>query len=202
MKRLSILLVSLFFTQLAFAQSPLTFGPKLGANFSTLKSSDPDRRITTEYFTGGAAGVFLRGNLGFFYIQPELYFNEQGSNLSLNPDPADPNATDFNGRVRLTTMDVPLLFGIRLIPLDKFNLRILAGPVYTRVLNERVNDLRILDPTTYNFNKENLGYQAGAGIDIGKLTFDVRYQGSLSDFNQPFDQRSSIVHASLGFKLF
>lgn len=201
MKRFSILLVSLFFTQLAYAQSPITFGPKVGASFSSLKSSDPDRRITTEHFTGGAAGVFLRGSLGFFYIQPELYFNEQGSNLNLHPDQADPNATDFNGRIRLTTMDVPLLFGIRLIPLDKFNLRILGGPVYTRVLNERVNDLRLLDPTTYNFDKDNLGYQAGAGIDIGKLTLDVRYQGSLSDFNQPFNQRSTMVHASLGFKI-
>jgi hypothetical protein len=202
MKRLSILLTFFFFAQLAFAQSPVTFGPKIGANFSSLKSSDPDRRFSTEHFTGGAAGVFLRGNLGFFYIQPEIYFNEQGSNLNLHPDPADPNATDFNGRVRLTTMDVPLLFGVRIIPLNKFNLRVQAGPVYTRVLNERINDLRFFDPTTYHFAKESFGYQAGAGIDLGKFTFDVRYQGSLSDFNQPFDQRSSIIHTSLGFKLF
>lgn len=198
---MSILLASLFFAQLAFAQSPITFGPKVGANFSSLKSSDPDKRFSTEHFTGGAAGVFLRGNLGFFYIQPEIYFNEQGSKLNLNPDAADPNATDFNGRIRLTTMDVPLLFGVRIIPLDKFNLRVQAGPVYTRVLNERINDPRLLDPSTYHFDKQSLGYQAGAGIDLGKFTFDVRYQGGLNDFDKPFNQRSSSIHTSLGFKI-
>jgi hypothetical protein len=202
MKRLPFLLVSFFFAQFAFAQSPVVFGPKLGANFSSLKSSDPDKRFSTEHFTGGAAGVFVRGNLGFFYVQPELYFNEQGSNIHLRPDPNDPNATDFNGRVRLTTFDVPLLFGIRIIPLDKFNLRVFGGPVYTRVINERVNDLKLLDPSTYHFSKENLGYQTGGGIDIGKLTFDVRYQSSFNEINKPFNQRSSIVHTSLGFKLF
>lgn len=201
MKRLSILLISLFFTQLALAQSPVTFGPKFGANFSSLKSSDPDKRFTTENFTGAAAGIFVRANLGFFYLQPEVYFNEQGSNLHFRENPADPTQTDFNGRIRLTTMDVPVLFGLRLIPLDKFNVRLMGGPVYTRVINERINDLRLLDPDAYQFEKENFGYQAGVGIDISSLTFDVRYQGTINEINKPFDQRSSLIHASVGFKI-
>jgi hypothetical protein len=201
MKRIGVLLVSLLFAQLAFAQSPITFGPKVGANFSSFKSSDPDRRLSTEHFTGAAAGAFIRGSFGFFYVQPELYFNEQGSNVQFRPAYADSPTTDFNGRIRLTTMDVPVLFGLRLIPLDKFNLRLMGGPVYTRVLNERINDLRLLDPNAYQFERDNFGFQAGAGIDIGKLTLDVRYQGSITEINKPFDQRSSLFHTSVGFKI-
>lgn len=201
MKRLGILLVCLCFAQMAAAQS-ITLGPKVGANFSSLKSSNPDQRYSTEHFTGWAVGGFIRANLGPLYLQPELYFNEQGSDLTFRDHPADPNRTDFAGRVRLTTMDVPVLVGVRLIPLDKFNLRLMAGPVYTRVLNERINDLQLLDRDKYSFEKENLGYQAGAGIDIGKLTFDMRYQGTINEFNKPFDQRTSLWHAMLGIKLF
>jgi hypothetical protein len=77
----------------------------------------------------------------------------------------------------------------------------MAGPVYTRVMNERINDLRMLDPKNFQFERDNVGYQAGAGLDIGKLSFDLRYQGSITEMNKRFDQRSSLYHTSIGYKL-
>jgi hypothetical protein len=203
MKKSGFIVIALLFSQLAFCQLPFTAGPKVGANFSSLRSTNPDQRISTENIIGWAFGGFARASIGTFYVQPEAYFNEQGSNLRIwqSPDPGTPNGAGTEGRVRLTTLDIPLLFGLRLIPLDAINVRLMAGPVYTRVVSERINDLRLLNPATYQFNRDNLGLQGEVGADFTNFTFDVRYQTGLGTING-FDQRVSLFHVALGYKLF
>ena len=48
-----------------------------------------------------------------------------------------------------------------------------------------------------------LGFQAGSGVDLGNLTFDVRYEAGLSNVsqNEKYSQQQNLFHLSLGFKL-
>ncbi|MBK8342050.1 MAG: hypothetical protein IPL12_01250 [Bacteroidetes bacterium] len=56
-----------------------------------------------------------------------------------------------------------------------------------------------------------LGYQAGFGFDVNKLTFDARYEGNLSKFKEyietdngviTVDARKNIFQFTVGYKLF
>lgn len=196
MQKSSLISILLLCASLAFAQVPLTFGPKFGANYSTLKEIKNDKRISSDYFTGFAAGAFGRLSIGKFYVQPEVYYTIKGSNLYFT---ANGSATE--GKIRLHGIDIPLLAGYKLLSLKLVNLRIMAGPVATLALKEQKNDLKKLNPEHYQFDKSNLGLQAGVGIDVANLTLDVRYESGLNAINDSFKQRNSLFQLSLGIKL-
>lgn len=184
----------------SFAQSPVTLGPKIGVNVTNFLSDD--HRLTENAVLGYVGGLFVRVNLGKAYIQPEGYFTSKGSNLAFRPDPNDPHSGEANGKVRLTSLDVPLLLGVKLIDAKAFNLRLMGGPVASFVLKENRNDLSLFESQSYTYNRSNIGFQAGLGFDIGNVTFDARYEGGLNHINKTFNQRTSLFQFSVGFKLF
>jgi hypothetical protein len=53
-----------------------------------------------------------------------------------------------------------------------------------------------------NYNNSTLGYQAGAGVDIGPITADVRYEGGLTEINKNYGQKQNLWAVSVGFKFF
>ena len=98
-------------------------------------------------------------------------------------------------------IDVPVLAGYKLLSLKLVNLRVMAGPVATVMFSERKNDLKLLNPEHYKFNKSNVGFQAGVGIDVAKFTLDARYESGLNKINKNFNQRNNLFQLSLGLKL-
>jgi hypothetical protein len=88
---------------------------------------------------------------------------------------------------------------------DKLNLRVMAGPIYSYNLNKNQGF-----PDNFNgaladfgdYKKSTLGYQAGAGVDIGAITADLRYEGNLTKINDNYGQRPSLWALSVGFKIF
>ncbi len=182
----------------AFAQiqSVFTFGPKVALNYNNLAIDD--RRLNEKAFVGLAGGLFMRFNLKKIYLQPEGYFTTKGGDFTVN---SSGNTTQGSGRIRLSTFDVPLLVGIKLVNIKVFNIRAMVGPVASFVLNENRNDLSLLNSRSYSYNKSNIGFQAGMGFDVGNITFDARYEGGLNQINSTFHQRPSIFHFGLGFKI-
>ncbi|MBC7919698.1 MAG: PorT family protein [Ferruginibacter sp.] len=204
MKKVLIAALGIVFSGHLFAQSPspsqslITLGPKFALNYSSLTGDDD--RLDPGRFTGVAGGAFVRLNLGRVYLQPEGYFTGKGGNLNISTQPG--NAADANGKVRLTSFDVPVLLGYKLISTKVFNLRLMGGPVASFLLKENRNDLKLLDADSYTYNKSNIGFQAGVGFDIANLTFDARYEGSLNQINPTFNQRTSLFQLGVGFKIF
>ncbi|QHT67019.1 PorT family protein [Rhodocytophaga rosea] len=196
------ILVLIISAQLAMAQSTFTFGPKVGLNYNKMYSSGS--QVDYDYIRTWSGGAFVRANLGKVYLQPEAYFNTKGSDIIIRKDPNAPAGSDINGKIRLSALDVPVLVGYKLAEGKgkKSNIRIFGGPVASFVLKERENDLRLLDDDSYTFNKTNIGVQVGAGIDLGNLTFDARYETGLNKVNSYFNQRTNLFQLSLGIKLF
>lgn len=203
MKKLIIWLPAFLLSFNLMAQSPITMGPKVAFNFNKLSDSDKGSDIDYDYLKTWSYGFFIRGNVGKFYLQPEAYFNTKGSNLQIKSDPLDPSTQNVSGKVRLTSLDVPLLLGYKIVggkeKLSSF--RVFAGPVATFIIKERENDLKLLSRESYTFNKYNIGVQAGIGVDVGILTFDARYETGLNRINSNFNQRASSIQLSLGIML-
>ncbi|MEJ7694176.1 porin family protein [Daejeonella sp.] len=181
----------------AMAQLPsFAFGIKAGLNVSKLKSDV----AAEENRTGYQAGVFARFGGAGLYFQPELYLGSKGSTY-----PTAAQVYSGDEKINFTTLDLPLLIGTKIGP-GGLNVRFMAGPVVSFLLdNEEPESTASQDVKDFrNYKDQALGLQAGAGIDISKLTFDVRYEAGISNINKTdkYDQKTNLWHLSLGYKIF
>jgi hypothetical protein len=81
----------------------------------------------------------------------------------------------------------------------------MAGPIYTSILDKSQSysaNFNNAYADFGNYKKSTLGYQAGAGVDIGAITADLRYEGNLTKINDSYGQRQNLWALSVGFKIF
>ena len=160
-----------------FAASQAQFGIKAGVNSASFNFDKATDATTNEILAqvkdakwGFHAGVFYRLKLVMLYIQPEAYFTSTGGKFSYNDGTA--GALDEIHSLDLNSLDIPILVGFELGPI-----RVNAGPSGHLVLSSKSD----LDALKSDVKGMTWGYQAGLGFDLlGKLTFDARYEGSLS----------------------
>ena len=183
MKKLILIAIASFFlVQVSNAQL-FNFGIKGGIGFSSLKindltnisdGSDVYDLITGDGVMGYHLGVQTRINIAMIYIQPELYWNAGGGTIQQIMDGGASEVME----VKFNRMDLPILVGVKLGPI-----RLNIGPVGSYVISES-NDGSTADfDYQLYLNSMNWGWQGGIGLDLTKLSLDVRYEGSLSDLS-------------------
>jgi len=181
-KLIFIAIASFFFVQVSNAQL-FNYGIKAGIGFSSLSindamninsGSDVFDLITGDGVMGYHLGLQTRIKIAMIYVQPEIYWNAGGGTLE---QVIDGGATEIL-EVKFNRIDIPLLVGAKLGPV-----RLNIGPVGSYVINENN------EGSTADFDYElyvdamNWGWQGGIGLDLFKLSLDVRYEGSLSDLS-------------------
>jgi hypothetical protein len=170
------------------AKAQFSIGIKGGVNYSKINSDN----LKSSSVAGYQAGLFARIGDGL-YLQPEVYLSSTGGDF-------DSNDNTYSARVRFTNLNVPLLLGLKFGP-KNLNFRVMAGPIYTSVLSKTFSESV---SNAYNdfgkYKNSTLGYQAGAGVDLGPITADLRYEGNLNDINPNFGQRQNLWALSVGFK--
>jgi hypothetical protein len=173
MKKIVIIGLVIILSTPAFSQ--IKFGIKAGAETTTvptyqLGNGDATIEALKEASWGYHAGIFLRFNLGAVYLQPEAVF----ASTSFEYNVSTTTLTDLKTQ-KFDRISIPVLLGLKFGPL-----RLNAGPAATIMIGSP--SALIDDPNFKNMYKEAVyGYQAGAGIDIGNLTLDIRYAGSLGE---------------------
>jgi hypothetical protein len=172
-------------------KAQFSLGVKGGVNYSTINSDN----LKSSSVAGYQVGAFARLG-GGIYLQPEVYLSSSGGEFHSNDN-------QYSGNVKFTNLNVPVLLGLRFGP-KNLNLRAMAGPIYTSVLSSRQNLQSVASSFVNNSNYKNstIGYQAGAGVDLGSITADLRYEGGFSDINSSYGQRQHLWALSIGFKIF
>ena len=110
----------------------------------------------------------------------------------------------YNGDIKFTTLNVPLLLG-KSFGSEDLNFRLMVGPVYSYIMDQDKNFSANFGGAYAdfgNYKNSTLGYQAGAGVDIGPVTADVRYEGGLTEINKSYGQKQNLWAVSVGFKFF
>lgn len=181
-----LLSVALLITLSISTKAQFSLGIKGGVNYSTISADN----LKSSSVAGYQAGLFARIG-GIFYLQPEVYLSSTGGQFNSS-------GNTYNGKVTFTNLNVPLLLGLRFGP-KNLNLRVMAGPIFTSALSHNENFSNGFNTA---YNNSTLGYQAGAGIDLGAITADLRYQGGLNNINDNFNQRQNLWALSIGFKIF
>jgi len=194
----NIFLASLILLISLTATAQFTLGPKAGYNASKL-STNLDT-VTSNVKSGFQAGLFVRiGNK--LYVQPELYYTTQGGVF-------ESNSADWKQKVTIGSLDLPVLVGFKLLNAKVVNLRIMAGPLASFVVNKKIEEAGgITGPIEKaDLNSINWGIQVGGGIDVTLVSLDIRYQFGLNDLLQEVGQtivtsKNNVWVISLGVKI-
>ena len=187
MKKLIIAAVLLLCV--SFANAQLNFGIKAGYN-SSLGINDLGsitngsynlNSARAEMSNGFQAGVFARLGFNKVYFQPELLYTMGKKDYKMSVTDANGSGT-FDKNVKVSTVDVPLLLGYKVLDLKLVNLRVFAGP---KLRFNAGSTLDFNNVTGGNFNTADLqrdvkaaqlGLEAGFGVDVLMLSLDFRYQ--------------------------
>ena len=81
--------------------------------------------------------------------------------------------SDFD--YKISKLDAPVLLGVNILgPLN-----IKAGPSFQYILKNELENTNLTIGEVEN--DITVGYQLGAGVDLGRLGFDLRYEGAFSE---------------------
>lgn len=190
MRKLSILaLLIVAFSGIANAQF-ITFGLKGGINTTTnvfknvrLTSNGNTGYdiINNEAKVGFIAGAYGRVSLLGFFVQPELYYSQSSTEITLKEIGTSNVRTEVN---KLNALNIPILFGTKFGPL-----RVNAGPVATIILSN-TNIVDNISGLSQEMDKANWGLQAGVGLDFMKISLDARYETSISKLGSAYNTAS------------
>lgn len=177
-------------------------GLKGGINFSSLDNNLQGAYTGSASANGLVGGVWARAGFLGFFAQPELLYSQRKGAFT--------SAIDGTAVINtLSYIDVPVLAGYKLA-FVRFNL----GPNFQFLLDaeQKATDLA-RDPnfSKGNFESSSVGFQVGAGIDLLKLSIDLRYDGNFSSIGKEitvngkqydYSTRPSMWQLTLGFRIF
>lgn len=193
----------------------LNIGIRAGLTSSTL-STNLSENFASENRLGYQGGAFVRLNFGKFYVQPELIYNHRSTKLEYTINPVidgENQEVGVRSDFKIGTFDIPVIAGFKLVKTKLFNLRVFVGPEisfssskdvsysYTTVNGEDFSG-EAGDISLDDFNSTTWYLQAGAGVDVLFLTFDIRYEKGLSDLYNDGDLnfKNNVWLFTLGFK--
>ncbi|WP_281299004.1 porin family protein [Flavobacterium limnophilum] len=150
----------------------LSFGLKLGTNYSNVYDSDNQDFVADSKF-GFAAGAFVAIPFGkFIGIQPEIIYSQKGFKSS---------GTYFGSSYEMTRttnfIDVPLLFAVK----PAKELTLLFGPQFSYLLKQKdeftggtISSTQQQEFDNNDITKNIMGLTGGADINVDNLVFGLR----------------------------
>ena len=202
MKKLLLSAAILFTTALASQAQILPkvqFGVKAGANLTSLSNSGST--FNSDNRAGYLGGFWARfGALGFNF-QPEIYVTSKNVDINNGTNGTASNSAKF------TSIDVPLLLGTKIGALGLGG-RFYAGPLLSFAINRDQSFIGAAGRAgTLDYKDSNFALTAGVGVDIQRVSVDLRYEAGLTkqtylDGSDNIKTRVSLFNLSLGYRLF
>ncbi len=208
MKRIALILITMLAVGSLSAQ--ISFGPKIGYTTSKLSTDRSD--ITSDLKNSFLYGAFVR--LGTkTYIQPEINWYTSGT-VFKSPG-IQGGLSPIEQEISLKSIQIPLYVGHKIADLKLVNIRVMAGPTATIVVDKEIESKSgggfIAPIKEADISDLKWGFQLGAGVDVLMFTLDLHYYMGLNKIIKDvevdgstvkFDSRPSGFMVSLGWKIF
>ncbi len=186
-------------------------GVRGGLNFSSLPSTSQIVHegvmieSLSDSYTGFHFGLVGHLSLFNFFIQPELLYTQTGQEMAIS---FSQNGTEMDVFTNTYShLSIPVIGGTSFGPL-----RVGVGPVLSVLLDSKQGIPNVMgEELDFQNNNATVGFQAMAGVKIGNLMLDLKYEGNLSrlgdgisigDTPFDFDTRPRQFIISLGILVF
>jgi hypothetical protein len=116
------------------------------------------------------------------FIQPELLYCSVRGDIMVNKDLTE---------LELKKIDLPVMLGINIR-----SWKLQAGPVASLLIDDKsfFTDLTKRDLL---LNRTYLGFQAGIGVDVSRLTLDLKYEGGITKLDSGISSQTDSFNARL-----
>jgi len=200
MKKFLFIILIIAFGSVANAQGVFCLGPKVGYNSNKL--TDNVDSIQSSIKSSFQFGAFVRFG-SKVYIQPEANYQVSESTLSKSI-----GTVVQSQDITIKSLKIPALIGVKLISNGAFNLRLLAGPAVTFIIDKQLNPSKMNElwpiQSVDDIKNSAWSVQMGAGVDVLFMTLDVRYEMGIDNIykgSSDMQLKNNIFNVSLGFKL-
>jgi hypothetical protein len=189
MKKFVLIHILVVFCLALFAQDNLNTGLNIGYSSSIFVGNDKPGKGLASVSSALIGGYFRYCFNDKFSIQPEINYYAKGTRIN--------TIDNLYEYVYLDYLEFPVLFVFKFRNERKLRPLIYAGPalsINTLAQGSRgyLNDIKKIDGNII----------AGTGIEVWKLSFQVRYNCGLTRFdnsNQKLDLRNSTLSLLVGF---
>ncbi len=179
MKKVFVTILTLtLFTTISFSQT-IDWGAKAGLNYNfggdlsevpaNVGDSFEDVITGADSKAGYHVGLWTKIKVLGLYVRPELIYTQLNNTYGPNVENSR-NEADFKTK----KLDIPLLIGAKIAG----PLHIFAGPSFQYILD---SDFDVNDIDNLETNDFSVGLQIGAGLELGKLGLDVRWEKGFSN---------------------
>lgn len=199
MKKLVLVLLIVASVSFSNAQE-FCLGPKIGYNSNTLSSNYDS--IQSGINNSFQIGAFVR-------IGSKIYFQPE-ANYQLVKGTLDKKTASViqSQDITIHSLKVPALVGVKLINRNSVNMRVLAGPALTFLLDKKLDPAHMDDlwpiQSVSDLKNSIWSIQLGAGLDVLFMTLDVRYEFGVQNIyngSSDFKLKQNTFNVSLGVKL-
>ncbi len=158
--------------------SQIHFGICGGINIVNVKAddfiapaSDYSIKFSNSSRMGYHAGVISQIKIWHLFVQPSLVYTNIRNDIYVE----NVNTRDEDLREQvINRIDLPVLLGYKWSVF-----KIETGPVASVVISDK-SGLKELTGYDITLSRATIGFQAGLGLDISKLSLDFKYEGNLS----------------------
>lgn len=187
-------------------------------NLNSLSTGDYNLgNVKAEMWNNFQAGAFARVFINKFYIQPEVLYSIQKKEFDIkNVIIGDADPKDVNTYMDISSVQVPVYLGLKLLDMKVANLRVFAGPKfimnsgskleYKNLTSEEVS----ASDLAQDFKDSQIDLEAGVGVDVLMFALDAKLNvmqdvaGKISSVNDlsnvPMPTSTFVI--SLSWKLF
>lgn len=163
-----------------FSHAQIQFGIKGGVNYN----SNSIKEVATDVFngakskTGFHAGVWTRFKIPVIglYLRPELVYTQLSNEVTYHPRGGTAATTTYDFK----KIDIPVLLGKKIFGGVG---NIFIGPSFQYILSSNFGFNTLKEVKSSGFTA---GLQFGAGIELGKIGLDVRWERSFSSIESAF----------------
>jgi Outer membrane protein beta-barrel domain len=225
MKKINLIACALTLSTAMWAQ--INLGIKAGyssslnpTNLNSLVDGSYNlNNVTNELSNEFHFGGFGRLNIGKVYIQPELLYSAGRKEYTFNYQDAlaiqNGNYTVYKKIVNISTVDIPLMIGYKVLDLKLINARVYAGPKFrlnagSSLEFDNITNGGNVPPSgvVNDIKSSQISFEAGVGVDVLMFTLDARcnlgsnmYQYKLDNSTIDNALQSNFI-ISVGYKFF
>ncbi len=189
---LCVCTLSLFSLDAAAQQAPNPFrlGVKASSNHANIAGNLKD--LSKSSAQGFSAGITTQYHFDRLFIQADLLYSESKS-------PVDHALVH---QAKWKSIDLPISLGYTLLDFQKVKVHVLAGGVYSQVIDDKISLTDNLEKFDYTLNKNNVKAQLGAGVTLGDFVVELKYSRSLNNFSKNSKSKSNHVQLGLSYMFF
>ena len=162
-------------------------------------------QVQNNYKLGYFASIFMRINFGRHFLQPEVSYNINRSNITFNKPNNNPGnienilLQEASITSTIHSIDIPVIYGYNIIKEGPYGMAVFGGPKLRYIWKHKSDtEFGNFDQTNIveTLHPFNASFVIGVAVNISNVFFDFRYDLGLHNISKRVDYTPATLENS------